>query len=246
MSCGALPIAGPWVDPQVNPWEVQSSLRLLVAKTAGQGAPRGTRTPTARSVARRQSSIRWSVVRLRCSRLQNLVLPARLCPVIRLFAPCLPSRTPSTPQSRCTCAPDLVWHSRARPAAGDDNKLLRPSATPRDGRHAYPRYLRARACTTGPATPSSWRGAGLFGVPERERCLAQGGVGQGLWVVAEVLPAGRVHLLGVQAKRAGKVQQLGEPLGGFGSPAGLRQRLDQPERARQECPFGAGKPVVAG
>src|SRR6266540_1352972 len=42
MSCGALPIAGPWVDPQVNPWEVQSSLRLLVAKTAGQGAPSRT------------------------------------------------------------------------------------------------------------------------------------------------------------------------------------------------------------
>jgi len=48
--------------------------------------------------------------------------------------------------------------------------------------------------------------AGLFGAPERESCLNQGGVGQGLWVVAEVLPGGRVDLFGVQAKGAGHGQ----------------------------------------
>jgi len=55
---------------------------------------------------------------------------------------------------------------------------LRASASRRVGRSPV-----ARASTT--QCP-----AGLFGVPERERGLDEGGVGQGLWVVAEVLPAG--------------------------------------------------------
>src|SRR5581483_10275137 len=91
---------------------------------------------------------------------------------------------------------------------------------------------------------SSWRR--LFPGLEGERRLDERGMAEGLRVVAEVLPGGRVHLFGVEAERAGQCQEVGEPLSGFGLAAGGCQRLDEPERTRYERSFGAGEPVLAG
>jgi hypothetical protein len=62
--------------------------------------------------------------------------------------------------------------------------------------------------------------------------LDEGGVGEGLGVVAEVAVGSGVDLLGQEAERVGEFQEVVEQLGRFVDPAGAGQGLDQPERAR--------------
>ena len=86
-----------------------------------------------------------------------------------------------------------------------------------------------------------WVHVAGWGIAERERGLDERGVGEGLRVVAEVCVGGGVHLLAVEADRAGQRQQLLEQFGGFLVPAGAGECLDQPERARQEGALRAGQ-----
>ena len=72
-------------------------------------------------------------------------------------------------------------------------------------------------------------------------------MGERLRVVAEMVAGRRVHLLGVEAERAARARaRSSKPLGRLGDPAGAGERLDEPERARQERAFGAGEAVAAG
>src|ERR1035437_1990654 len=55
----------------------------------------------------------------------------------------------------------------------------------------------------------------------------------------------RVHLFAIQAQGVGLVEQGLEQLDGFWAAASVGQGLDEPERARQECAFGAGQAAAS-
>ena len=65
-------------------------------------------------------------------------------------------------------------------------------------------------------------------------------------VVAEMFPGRGVHFLGVQAQRAGSVQQFGEQVEGLAPAAFERQRFNQPEGTGQERALGARQPSRPG
>jgi hypothetical protein len=76
--------------------------------------------------------------------------------------------------------------------------------------------------------------------------LDEGGVGESLGVVAEVLAGGGLHLLAVEAERTAEREELVEERLGFVRAAGAGQRLDEPERAGQKGPFATVEAVAAG
>ena len=70
-------------------------------------------------------------------------------------------------------------------------------------------------------------------------------MGEGLREVPEMGSRRRVHLFAIQAQGVGLVEQGLEQLDGFWAAASVGQGLDEPERARQECAFGAGQAVAS-
>src|SRR5829696_7784521 len=84
------------------------------------------------------------------------------------------------------------------------------------------------------------------GVADGQGGLDQGGVGEGLGVVAEVAVVGGVELLGEEAEGVGEFQEVGEQLGCLVGPASAGEGLDQPERTGEEGALGAGQAVLAG
>ena len=68
-------------------------------------------------------------------------------------------------------------------------------------------------------------------VANGEGGLDERGVGQRLWEVAEVGSRRGVHLFGVEAERAGVLEQRLEQLDGLGVSSGAGEGLDEPERA---------------
>src|SRR5258708_3418772 len=112
-----------------------------------------------------------------------------------------------------------------------------------DGDSAPPapalRGLRCAGATTRRAPSARPFGADHVGdgVDQRE-------VRERLRVVAELATAGRLELLAVQLQRRGVRQQPLAQVLGLAVLADLRQRRDEPERADQERPLLAVKPVV--
>lgn len=68
-------------------------------------------------------------------------------------------------------------------------------------------------------------------------------MGQRLRVVAEMFAGPGVHLLGVQAQRAGAIRQFGEQVEGLAAAVIKRQRVNQPEGTRQERALRARQPT---
>ena len=66
-------------------------------------------------------------------------------------------------------------------------------------------------------------------VPEGKSCLNEGCVGQGLWVVAEVMMGEGVHLFGVQPYWAGQSDEIAEQCVRFGRSSAAGEGLDEPE-----------------
>jgi hypothetical protein len=62
--------------------------------------------------------------------------------------------------------------------------------------------------------------------------LDEGGVGEGLRIVAQMIAGGGVHLLAVQAQRAAEGKQFVEQRGGLAGAAAAGEGLNEPERAR--------------
>src|SRR4051812_8870103 len=92
---------------------------------------------------------------------------------------------------------------------------------------------------------STARGSDLacLSVSNRECCLDEPGVGEGLRIVAKVVAGDRVHFLGVQSEGRRKLDERAEPLPRLSESSALGQGLDQPERAWQERALGAGEAV---
>src|SRR5438094_6418913 len=84
----------------------------------------------------------------------------------------------------------------------------------------------------------------LLGVDDVEDGVDQREVGERLREVAEVPPAARVELLGVEAERARVREQLLAEVVRTRELADLDERRDEPERADRERSLGAAQAVV--
>ena len=74
---------------------------------------------------------------------------------------------------------------------------------------------------------------------------SDGGVGECLWEVPQLLARGRVRLLGEQAERPGQPQALLELVDGLVDGPGGGEGLGEPERAGQERALPAAQAVAA-
>ena len=63
-------------------------------------------------------------------------------------------------------------------------------------------------------------------IPDGEGGLDEGGVGEGLWVVAEVGATYGIHLFGEEAEWAGELEEVRELLRRFGESASGGEGLD--------------------
>ena len=80
----------------------------------------------------------------------------------------------------------------------------------------------------------------------RQGRLDERSMREGLRIVAQLATRCRVGLLSEKSKRSTDVDQLLEELDGFIDCTNERERLYQPERARQEGAICTGEPVLAG
>ena len=91
-----------------------------------------------------------------------------------------------------------------------------------------------------------WRLGMGHSIAEGQRGLDQGRVGERLRKIAQEAARRRIHLLAEKPQRRGLLQHGLEQGNGVFVLTGVRQRLDQPERAGQECPLRSGKAVLSG
>lgn len=80
---------------------------------------------------------------------------------------------------------------------------------------------------------------------ERERCVDQPDVAEGLREVAELLPGFRVDLFGKEAEVVPALEESGEALVRLVEPTEVGEGLDEPERADDERALAAGQAVGA-
>ena len=71
-------------------------------------------------------------------------------------------------------------------------------------------------------------------------------MGERLWIVAEVIAGHGIEFFGEEAERARELNEGSEAIGCFVDAGRSGERLDQPERARQECALGASESVMTG
>src|SRR5215207_7109531 len=131
---------------------------------------------------------------------------------------------------------DHIWNCRN----GARSPALRPVSAGPERRRPRGRECEGSDLDTGQATSRD-----RLEVSEGESGLDEGGVGQRLRVVAEVLACLRVHLFGVQTQWAGAVQQFGEQVDGLAPAVVKCQRLHHPEGTGQEGAFGAWQSVTS-
>ena len=99
--------------------------------------------------------------------------------------------------------------------------------------------------TTRPA-PDAGIGSSAVGSLEGEHRLDEGGVGEGLRVVAEVLAGGGVHLFAEEAERSAEREELVEQrLGLAMRPVRARAWTSQNEQGRN-APSPPARPSVPG
>src|SRR5206468_10016149 len=95
------------------------------------------------------------------------------------------------------------------------------------------RTITRRWCAAARNAPHPDRSAGLL-LGDRSRGIDQREVAQPLREVAEEVVRAWVDLLGEESDVVREADDLVHRLAALGEPAGARERLDQPERARDE------------